>query len=286
MRKFFSGTIEPSTAQGIAMFMSYAMGAGAAAPWVDPASGVVLAAGLITAAASPGAFRRWDQAPRDTVLARVLLGVAIVWSQGLALLSCVMQLAYVFAGEQHPPPGLSAFVVGAGGLTVICLFTLLVPVATTPLLPAAPTVPQRVLAEEPTDVYRLYDRRGLLLYTGITADLSSRFTKHRRKKPWWPDVAEARVETYPDRWLALAVEQSSIAHERPVHNVSPGGLYDHGTRGTGRTYVHRRTILLTTGPQVEVAEGEVETVMLAEGVPREVAYRRVLQIRAAVEVSA
>src|SRR5688500_13037707 len=270
--------VDAATAQGLTVFMPYGMAAGASVPWVGAAEVVILAVGLVAAATSGGMFRRWAEAPRDTLLAKMLLASAVIWVVGLVFLTCMVQLSYTFKGEQQAPWATPALVVAAAGLTALSLFTHLVPKADAPLLPAVPKT-TRVLAEVATDVYRLYDDSGLLLYTGVTADLPARFTKHRRKKLWWRDVAEARIETYPNRWLALAVEQSSIAHERPVHNVSRGGLNDHGTRGADRMLVQRRAVTIKEALPGVTAGDDVEAVMLAEGVPRDVAYRRVLQLR-------
>lgn len=115
----------------------------------------------------------------------------------------------------------------------------------------APRIVLPPLAHTPTDVYRLYGSDGLLLYVGITADLATRFGAHQRTKPWWPDVVEARIDRYPDRGGALAVEHHVITYDAPMHNRAPGGLYDH-VGGVSGAYVTRRKLQLRSGKPTEV----------------------------------
>lgn len=70
-----------------------------------------------------------------------------------------------------------------------------------------------------TALYRFFDEGGALLYVGITADVEVRWLNHERYKPWWPQVAEKRVEWFDNRPDALAAELEAIRSERPVHNV-------------------------------------------------------------------
>lgn len=74
-----------------------------------------------------------------------------------------------------------------------------------------------------TAVYRFYDRRGALLYIGITNSPRHRFAQHadpRDGRPWWGQVDESRttIEWYSTRNQALRVEEHSIKSELPMHN--------------------------------------------------------------------
>lgn len=71
-------------------------------------------------------------------------------------------------------------------------------------------------------VYRLFDRNGVLIYVGASAEVSSRLRKHELNKPWWPDVAEVRVERFADMSAAFRAEDAAIKTEDPLHNQLPG----------------------------------------------------------------
>lgn len=75
------------------------------------------------------------------------------------------------------------------------------------------------LDDHRTALYRLFDAEGALLYVGITVNVEQRWTEHERAKPWWPQVAEKRVEWFENRPLALTAELQAIKTERPIHNV-------------------------------------------------------------------
>lgn len=69
-----------------------------------------------------------------------------------------------------------------------------------------------------TDVYRLYDATGRLLYVGIGVNGYARLDAHRREKAWWPQVTRVRMEQYRSRRTAFLVEARAIATEHPIHN--------------------------------------------------------------------
>jgi len=69
-----------------------------------------------------------------------------------------------------------------------------------------------------TALYRLYDAGGHLLYVGIASQPRNRWGNHATLKPWWPEVAEKRLEWHPDRWYALVAEHMAIINENPRYN--------------------------------------------------------------------
>jgi len=89
-----------------------------------------------------------------------------------------------------------------------------------------------------TDLYRFFDAKGGLLYVGISLSALTRWQNHRGDKTWWADVAETKVEHFPDRGSALIAESRAIAAENPRFNVlgNPGAP---GARGS-----HRRMLTL------------------------------------------
>jgi predicted GIY-YIG superfamily endonuclease len=77
-----------------------------------------------------------------------------------------------------------------------------------------------VNGDEPTALYRFYDRGNTLLYVGITVNLARRWEDHATEKSWWPGVARKTVQIYGTRREALAAETIAIIAESPVHNVA------------------------------------------------------------------
>jgi hypothetical protein len=73
-----------------------------------------------------------------------------------------------------------------------------------------------------TALYRFFDSAGALLYVGITASPSTRFTLHSKKSPWWKYVDHARtaVEYHETRILAAAAELAAIKSEGPKWNIA------------------------------------------------------------------
>lgn len=74
----------------------------------------------------------------------------------------------------------------------------------------------------PTELYRVYDRKGALLYVGITWNFPERRRDHRKEKPWWSLVDESRTErvTFASGAAAAAAEEAAIRSEAPRYNIS------------------------------------------------------------------
>ena len=70
-----------------------------------------------------------------------------------------------------------------------------------------------------TDLYRLYDQAGRLLYIGISNNVHNRIRTHRVDKYWGPLIARISIEHHATRAGALAAEAHAISRERPHHNV-------------------------------------------------------------------
>lgn len=70
-------------------------------------------------------------------------------------------------------------------------------------------------------LYRFFNVHGGLLYVGSTIDIKQRTNQHKRK-PWWPEVANIKVETF-DAWQdACAAEADLLRSGRcGVYNVHP-----------------------------------------------------------------
>lgn len=65
----------------------------------------------------------------------------------------------------------------------------------------------------------MFDVDGRLLYVGRTMHVESRFISHRNQKPWWSNVANVRLEHFPDAETLAAAEVVAIRSEDPLYNV-------------------------------------------------------------------
>lgn len=83
------------------------------------------------------------------------------------------------------------------------------------------------LARKPHVLYRFFDATDVLLYVGITVDFTARFAQHRAEKEWIGQVANIRLEHYPNRGEALKAEREAILREKPLWN---------GTHNDGNDY--------------------------------------------------
>jgi len=68
-------------------------------------------------------------------------------------------------------------------------------------------------------LYRFFDAEGVLLYVGITHDLSMRFSTHSVERWWWGQWAYSTVVRYYSRAALEAAERRAIKSEKPLHNV-------------------------------------------------------------------
>jgi hypothetical protein len=121
-----------------------------------------------------------------------------------------------------------------------------------------------------TDLYRLYNAYGQLLYVGISYNALTRFSTHSGDKEWWQEVHDVTITHYDDRVIALCAEYVAIRTEHPryniMHNTMPsedrGGPYeDRAIKGAGQWLL---TYLTSYGATtVDVVRAEAE----ADGIP-------------------
>lgn len=72
--------------------------------------------------------------------------------------------------------------------------------------------------DRPTGLYRLFDKKGRLLYVGIGYDPKLRWARHAALTKWWKSVAAKRVEWFPTRRQAERAEIVAIQDEGPIYN--------------------------------------------------------------------
>ena len=73
-----------------------------------------------------------------------------------------------------------------------------------------------------TVLYRLFNRKGRLLYVGITSNARTRFEAHHNCF-YWAQVASITAEHFANRSLAADAEAAAIRSEKPKHNTAHTG---------------------------------------------------------------
>lgn len=68
-------------------------------------------------------------------------------------------------------------------------------------------------------VYRVYDKRGQLLYIGSTRNWRKRRVQHAGTKWWWPAIGRVELEHFASVVEARDAEIEAIQAERPRMNV-------------------------------------------------------------------
>jgi hypothetical protein len=82
----------------------------------------------------------------------------------------------------------------------------------------------------PVALYRFYAEDHSLLYVGITESPAQRWRSHAADRPWWPQVADAKVEWHKTRADAAAAELAAIRAENPRYNLAGVGAPEVGLR--------------------------------------------------------
>jgi excinuclease UvrABC nuclease subunit len=100
-----------------------------------------------------------------------------------------------------------------------------------------------------TCLYRYFDADGNLLYVGMASNPLSRLTTHAASKPWWHELASAKVEHFETRIEAERAETEAIERERPRYNrhgiiprsalANMTAAHEATRRGVGRTHRQR-----------------------------------------------
>ena len=73
------------------------------------------------------------------------------------------------------------------------------------------------MVDQPTCVYRFYDKSERLLYVGISMNLAGRIAKHRRSE-WWPLACYQEVTWFDGHEAAKSAEKHAIRDENPIYN--------------------------------------------------------------------
>lgn len=76
-----------------------------------------------------------------------------------------------------------------------------------------------------TELYRHYDKDGVLLYVGISLSSTYRFSQHKTNSEWFKLVTRIEIERFKTRKEAVKAEEQAIKDEHPKYNVQFNDSY-------------------------------------------------------------
>lgn len=68
-------------------------------------------------------------------------------------------------------------------------------------------------------LYRHFDKKGRLLYVGVSLSVLHRSLWHRHKSNWYGRIATITVQWFKTRKAAIKAEGRAIRAEKPAHNI-------------------------------------------------------------------
>lgn len=68
-------------------------------------------------------------------------------------------------------------------------------------------------------LYRHFDKRGKLLYVGISLSALQRLGQHRENAHWYSEISKVTIHPFRDQASAENAERRAIKSEKPLHNV-------------------------------------------------------------------
>lgn len=70
-----------------------------------------------------------------------------------------------------------------------------------------------------TALYRHFDRKGVLLYVGISKNPLNRLGEHSHQSLWFKSIANITIKWHRTRESAEKHEDIAIKKEKPIHNI-------------------------------------------------------------------
>jgi predicted GIY-YIG superfamily endonuclease len=85
--------------------------------------------------------------------------------------------------------------------------------------------------EDPTTLYRIFNKAGELIYIGITNNISKRLVHHASMSLWWPLKDRVETQEFVSRRAAEAAERAAIRAEVPTYNRCSVAVDERKQRG-------------------------------------------------------
>jgi len=70
-----------------------------------------------------------------------------------------------------------------------------------------------------TQLYRHFDKDGVLLYVGISLSSVARLRQHEDHSHWFEKITRVEIENFETREKAIEAEVNAIICEKPIHNI-------------------------------------------------------------------
>ncbi len=69
------------------------------------------------------------------------------------------------------------------------------------------------------DLYRHFDKDGMLLYVGISLNSIVRLSQHKLVSSWYHEIVNVTIEKFESRESVIIAEKKAIKEEYPKHNI-------------------------------------------------------------------
>lgn len=83
----------------------------------------------------------------------------------------------------------------------------------------------RAVIITPHQVYRYFDKYGVLLYVGCSLNARTRLAGHRARAEWFDQIARMTIEDFPSKEDGLNAERAAIRSENPKYNQAKYGPF-------------------------------------------------------------
>ena len=111
-------------------------------------------------------------------------------------------------------------------------------------------------------VYWLFNQARELIYIGSSGNPAKRWDVHRRKQPWWPEVASYALEWQPTRQHAYCAEMQAIGAEVSRYNVMGSPAYREECRKRAQDDPMRRARIMSGAAAANGAPREIVDAIL------------------------
>ena len=68
-------------------------------------------------------------------------------------------------------------------------------------------------------LYRHFDKKGVLLYVGVSVNALIRLNQHKHTSSWFADIASVTIENHLSREAVLIAEKKAVVEEKPLYNI-------------------------------------------------------------------
>ena len=69
-------------------------------------------------------------------------------------------------------------------------------------------------------LYRHFDKNGVLLYVGISLSAIGRLSQHKQRSDWFSKIEYVKIKNFRTRKELHAAERIAISFEKPLYNIS------------------------------------------------------------------